>query len=261
MKDNTARIALASACTIAFSLNTPAFGDTGAETRSAGKLLWSVTPYIWATDTKYDLTAEGTPIDAGKTTFDDLVDTTDSSFQVVVESGLEGGHISAFADITYLDTSDNFSGDLLRVETDSEQWFIDAAVAYWPGLVGSNLSIFGGIRYTDLDDDYRIKIKTPAGSEELLKFGPQRDFLDALVGVRYRFDLSERWALLTHADYAFGDSEGIFFLQGLFRFTIDRAGKYNALLGYRYKDAEMDEGGLDEDYEYKGPLLGFNFRF
>ena len=122
MKDNTARIALASACTIAFSLNTPAFGDTGAETRSAGKLLWSVTPYIWATDTKYDLTAEGTPIDAGKTTFDDLVDTTDSSFQVVVESGMEDGHFSAFVDITYLDTSDNFSGDLLRLETAVTAW-------------------------------------------------------------------------------------------------------------------------------------------
>ena len=30
---------------------------------------WSITPYIWATDTNYDLTAEGTPIGEGKATF------------------------------------------------------------------------------------------------------------------------------------------------------------------------------------------------
>ena len=35
----------------------------------------SVTPYIWATDTNYDLTAQGTPIDDGKMTFDDLLGT------------------------------------------------------------------------------------------------------------------------------------------------------------------------------------------
>ena len=31
-----------------------------------GGLNWSITPYVWATDTKYKLTADGTPIDEGK---------------------------------------------------------------------------------------------------------------------------------------------------------------------------------------------------
>ncbi len=33
------------------------------------------------------------------------------------------------------------------------------------------------------------------------------------------------------------------------------------LFGYRYKEAEFEEGGLEEDYEYKGPLAAFSFRF
>ena len=32
------------------------------------------------------------------------------------------------------------------------------------------------------------------------------------------------------------------------------------MLGYRYKESEFEDGGLEEDYEYKGPVIGFNFR-
>jgi hypothetical protein len=248
-------------CLIALAVNIsiPAWGATEGEPGSGGKLLWSITPYIWATDTNYDLTAEGTPIDAGEIKFDDLLDTTDASFQVTIETGREGGHFSGFVDLTYLETSDSYNGELLRLETESEQWFIDAALAYWPDGLGSNLNVFGGIRYTDLDDDYVIRKQD--GREQLIKFGPQRDFLDVLVGARYRFDLSDRWAVLTHADYAFGDSDGIFILQALLKFTLGQRNQHGILLGYRYKEAEQEESGLEEDYEYKGPVLGFNFRF
>lgn len=246
---------------LAFSLSIPASRANEAEkgSGSGGKLLWSITPYIWATDTNYDLTAQGTPIDSGEITFNDLLDTTDTSFQINVETGREGGHFSGFIDLTYLETSDSYNGGLLRLETESEQWFVDAALAYWPGGLGSNLNVFGGIRYTDLDDDYVIKIRS--GREQLIKFGPKREFLDALVGARYRFDLSDRWAVLTHADYAFGGSDGIFVLQALLKFAIGQRNQHGILLGYRYKEAELEEGGLKEDYEYAGPVLGFNFRF
>jgi hypothetical protein len=239
--------------TISFSFGAlPAFGSDG------DGFGWSITPYIWATETKYDLTAEGTPLDKAKITFNDLLDVTDSSFQLAVEGGRKSGHFTGFVDVTYLETSDNYKGEFLRIDTDSEQWFIDAALAYWPGGVGSNLNVFGGARYTDLDDDFTLK--TGQSGLELLKFGPQRDFLDALVGARYRFDLANRWALLTHADYAFGDSDGIFILQALLRFTLGENNRYGILLGYRYKEAEHEDGGLEEDYEYKGPVLGLSFR-
>lgn len=235
-----------------FLLNSSALGS---EAEGWG---WSITPYIWATDTNYDLTAEGTPIDDGRITFDDLLDVTDSSFQIAVETGRESGNFSGFLDVTYLETSDNFQGNLLRIDTDSEQWFIDAAVAYWPQGVDGNLNVFGGVRYTDLDDKFTVK--TNEAGLELLKFGPQRDFIDALVGARYRFDLADRWALLTHADYAAGDSEGIFFLQALLRFQLSKSGRYRMLLGYRYKEAEYEDGGLEEEYEYKGPVIGLSIR-
>jgi hypothetical protein len=88
-----------------------------------------------------------------------------------------------------------------------------------------------------------------------------RSFTDLLLGGRYRFDLNERWSLLTRADYAFGDSDGIFQLEALFRYAVGRDRQNGILIGYRYKEAELEDGGIKEEYEYKGPAVAFNFRF
>jgi len=226
---------------------------------AADGLHWSITPYLWATDTKYKLTADGTPIDAGKVTFDDLVDTTDASFQIVTEVGSTAGRWSVFADVTYLETSDNFKGPLLRVDSESEQWLVDAAVAFWPGGEKQGLSLFIGGRYTDLDDRYDFK--TSADNQRLGVLKNQRDFLDVLIGVRQRFSLADRWSLLTRADYSEGDSDGIWQVQAVVRYAMGSKQQYGLMFGYRYKEAEFKHGKLEEDNEYYGPLLGFNFAF
>ena len=33
------------------------------------------------------------------------------------------------------------------------------------------------------------------------------------------------------------------------------------MLGYRYKEAEFEHDNIKEKFKYKGPLIGFNFRF
>ena len=179
-----------------------------ASASESGGINWSITPYIWATDTEYDLKASGTPVDTGKITFDDLLDTTDSSFQIVTEAGIEGGKWSAFVDLTYLDTSDDYTGSLFKVDSDSEQWFLDAAVAWWPKGESGGLSLFAGGRYTDLED--QLDFRLTANGQQLWLLDNDRDFLDALVGVRQQFSLSDSWKLHAHADYSFGDSEGTY---------------------------------------------------
>jgi hypothetical protein len=122
-----------------------------------GGLIWSVTPYIWATETKYKLKADGTPIGEGKVTFDDLVDTSDASFQFVTEAAIRDSKWSAFADATYFEASDTYKGDILRVDSESESWVVDAAIAWWPGGEEQGLSLFAGGRYTEMDDRYDFK--------------------------------------------------------------------------------------------------------
>lgn len=120
--------------------------------------------------------------------------------------------------------------------------------------------MFAGIRYTDLDDETKFRLVEPDVGQ-LGKLITERDFTDALFGARYIFRLSDRWKLNTRLDYAFGDSEGIFLGEVIARYAIGKDQGNGIMLGYRYKDAEFKDNGLEEDYDYQGPLIGFNFRF
>jgi len=238
-------------------------GFSQAYAAGSEKLNWSVTPYIWATDTNVDLSANGAPVGGGNISFSDLMDATDASFQIAVEAGFDESNWSAFIDLTYLDTSDDFDTNVggadIRIDTDSEQWYVDAAVAYWPMGVAGGLNFFGGARYIDLDDEY--KFTYVALDQEIGVLNSDRSFTDALLGVRYRFEMVQHWALLTRADYSFGDSEGIWLGEALVRYAVGRNRQNGILLGYRYKDGELRDSGIEEDYTWKGPIAGFNFRF
>jgi len=227
----------------------------GAHAQSSDQLHWSITPYIWGTNTAADLSFRGRDVASGDISFGDLMDMMDSAFMVHVETGK--GHWSGFADLTYLEISDKDKRQFATIKSSSKQVFLDAALAYWPGGEGSNLSVYGGVRYTGLDDQFRITlVNTP-----LPKVRSDKKYTDALVGLRYRWDLSQRWSLLTQGDVSFGDSEGTWLVRGLFGYTVGKRQMNRLLFGYQYKEAEFEDGDLGIDYTYSGPLAGFNFRF
>jgi len=226
-----------------------------ASAQNSGSTQWSVTPYIWATDTTVDLTFRDTNIGAGDISFGDLLDVLDAAFMLHVESG--GDNWTAFGDFTYLKTSDTTERTLITIDANNEQTFMDAAIAYWPGGVGSQFNVFGGLRYTGFNDRYRFSI----GGIQVSEQRSTRDYYDALLGVRYRFDLAERWELLTHGDLSFGDSEGTFLLRANFGYLVGKRRQNRILFGYQYKEAEFKAGDLVTDFSYTGPMAGFNFRF
>ena len=82
-----------------------------------------------------------------------------------------------------------------------------------------------------------------------------------MLGLRYRFDLSDRWALHTRGDVSFGDSEGTLMLRANFAYTVGERGQNKILLGYQYKEAEFEDSGLKTAFEFSGFVAGFNFRF
>jgi hypothetical protein len=233
------------------------FPGAAAQGEQADAPHWSITPYIWATETRVDLALRDANIGAGEISFGDLLDVLDAAFMIHVEGG--GGSWSAFGDLTYLKTSDSSERTLFVVDTNSKQLFFDGAVAWWPGGVGSNFNLYGGMRYSGFDDRYTFRLvtdNTPVGERRATK-----DYYDALVGLRYRFDFSERWALLTRADTSFGDSEGTVLLQANLAWTVGKRLQNRVMLGYQYKTAEFKDGDLRLDFDYQGPMAGFNFRF
>jgi hypothetical protein len=226
-----------------------------ADAQGTDRFLWSITPYIWATTTRLDLAFRNRDIASEEISFGDLFDMMDSAFMIHGEGGR--GHWSGFADLTYLSISDTDKRTYATIKSSSEQVFLDAAVAYWPGGPGSKFNVFGGVRYTGLDDEFKLSI----GDTLIGKRRSNKDYADALLGLRYSFDLSERWGLLTHADYSFGSSEGTWLLRGLFSYTVGQRRMNRVLLGYQYKQAEFKDGDARLDYTYQGPLAGFSFRF
>ena len=216
---------------------------------------WSITPYLWATDTAVDLTFRDTNIGSEQISFDDLLDVLDTAFMIHVEGGR--GRWSTFADLTYLETSETNPRPVLTVDSESEQVFLDIGVAWWPQLDDNRFNVYGGLRYSSFDDRFRFRL----GDQVVGQQRSDADYTDFLVGFRYRFDLSDRWAVLTRADMSFGDSEGTWLARAAVGYTVGKRAQNRILVGYQFKQAEFKDGDLASDYAYQGLIAGFNFRF
>jgi hypothetical protein len=216
---------------------------------------WSITPYLWASQTQLDLSLPDQALGGDTISFSDLLDQIDTAFMVNVETGR--GRWSVFADLTYLETSDNEQRPVFRVETRSDTTLLDTGVAFWPDGIGSHLSIIAGLRYSGFDNRYRFFLQ----DTEVSRVRDDNDYYDALLGLRYRIDIGERWELLTHADYSLGQSEGVWVLRANLARTVGRRGLNRILFGYQYKHAEFVAGELRTEYTYHGPMAGFSFRF
>jgi hypothetical protein len=222
--------------------------------QDSDKLRWAITPYLWASDTTLDLAFQDTNV-GGDIAFSDVLDVLDAAFMLHVEGGR--GNWSAFADITYLATSDTAERPLLTVDSDNKQTFVDAAVSYWPQGVGSPFSVFAGLRYTGFDDRYIFR----DGGTEVGRQASNADYYDALLGLRYRFDLAERWSVETRGDYGFGDSEGVFLLRASVAYAVGKQRQNRLLFGYQYKQSEYQDGDVRTEFQNTGPTAGFSFRF
>ena len=217
---------------------------------------WSITPYIWASDTRLDLAFRDTDIGGTEIKFSDAISTIDAALMLHAERGGKGNW-SAFADLIYLKTSDTSERDLLTVDAQNKQTAIDVAVAYWPAGFGSRLNVFGGLRYSGFDDRYAFS----RNDSPIAERRSSKDYYDALLGFRYRVDLTERWAFLTHADASFGDSEGTYLVRANFAYTVGKRQQNRIVFGYQYKEAEYRDSDLTTDFSIEGPMAGFNFRF
>lgn len=231
------------------------FISANAFAQGSDSINWSITPYLWASDTKADLLVRGVAIGGEKIAFDDLMDVIDTAGMVHVEGGK--GNWSLFADVTYLSMSDSDERRILTVDSRSKQTFIDLAASWWPVGFGDNLSFYGGLRYSDFSDRYRFYL----GDNQVGDTKSAASYYDLLVGLRYRFDLSDRWALLTRGDVSFGDSKGTWLVQANFSYALGESRRHRIMFGYQFKEAEFENGDVVTRFSYHGPTAGFNFRF
>ena len=104
-----------------------------------------------------------------------------------------------------------------------------------------------GVNYTDLDENLDFFLRE--NRQPLRTVKNKRDFFDGLIGVRQIFTLAERWSLLTQADYSAGESEGTYLVQDLIRYGVAKKNRHGLMLGYRYKQAELEHDEFEEKFE------------
>jgi len=211
--------------------------------------------YLWAVSIDGDLTVMGNG-QSLQADFDELASNLEGFFTV----HFEGMHKSGFGfltDVSYL----NFGGQQATpgpppLTLDVDLTFVMAELA---GIYRFNLNenaldlIFGG-RYYGLDTEIDIVGVPPRVDKD-------KDWVDAMLGARYIWTITDKWDFIARGDIGFGGSDLAYNLAGLFNY---QPWKHVSLLfGYRYMDVDYEDGSGADLFKYDmtihGPVFGVNF--
>ena len=217
---------------------------------------WMIAPYGWAASVGTDIQRTTPPSSISTDTdFDDIVDKIDGAFEIHVEG--EGDDFGVFIDFTYLGLADEHDRRLFHIESDIDARLIDAAVVWSPGETrGRGGQLLGGVRIVDVDLGVAWIPTLPAFPASSIDHG--ETLTDFMLGGRYTWGLSDRWALTLRGDASWGDTDGTWNLSAVTQYRT-RNGAW--LFGYRYLDVDLESGGDDISISMHGPLIGYGFRF
>jgi hypothetical protein len=81
---------------------------------------------------------------------------------------------------------------------------------------------------------------------------------DGVVGVRGRYELSDKWYVSYHADLGTGDSDYTWQVLGSFGYRFER---FDAIFGYRHLEWSFDGEGALDALDISGPMAGIRYRF
>jgi hypothetical protein len=232
-----------------------------APVTAASKTDWtrSVAFYLWLADTDLDAKQDGESVGGGTIKFDDLLDKTEFGYAILAEVGPTDGRWSVFTDLAYFELADRMDLDGINIKIDVEATVLDIAGVYSPAATEGNFGIYAGIRYLSIDTGIRISLPDPDGGQE--KISLDDSYTDALIGARFRKKLTDKWSLKVRGDVSTGDTEYTYQAEGLFGYRIGKKEKMQLLFGYRYRESEIEEGGLTQEIATSGPIVAFRYDF
>jgi hypothetical protein len=228
---------------------------------SAGDDTWQFdgAVYLWGAGIGGE-TRTGDDIDLS---FSDLLKDLDMAFMGMLTA--RKGKWSLLTDVLYLNLSDGKSrttnADLIgqpvtaKLDVGLKAWIVGAVAAYEVYETDrTRLGVLAGGRYLYLKPDLEFRIPDIGLRERVAE---SEDFLDAVVGVRGRTELSEKWWMNYYADIGTGESDLTWQLLAGFNY---RFSKVDAAFGYRYIKWEFDDSVLD-NLDVSGPYAGVRFDF
>ncbi|HEV7514017.1 MAG TPA: hypothetical protein VGO27_20145 [Candidatus Acidoferrum sp.] len=115
----------------------------------------------------------------------------------------------------------------------------------------------GGGRFWRMDNSLDLL----PGIQPEVKVGQTQDWVDPVVGARFRVNFNKGWFVSLKGDAGgFGVGSQLTW-QTYLGIGKEFKKKYSMLLGYRYLDVDYENGGFLYDTHMNGPLAGFAIRF
>lgn len=230
------------------------FAFAAANADAAESWLWSITPFMWATDVSETLLLDGAEVGGDDTEFSDLVDKLDTSLQLHFEGVRDRWGL--FVDVTYIELSDSAEGELglTRFDVEIEETTIEGGLIWRPDGASVGFELLLGARYLAVDELYRLEI---GGLPEPYRRRIDEGYLDALVGARFNLPLSYRWMLSFKGDLSAGGTDLTWTAQSLIGWRFGAHRNSAVLAGYRYRELEYGKTDvLDVEKTLSGFILG-----
>lgn len=227
------------------------FGEAPAD-----RWIYGAEVYLWGASVG-GKTVAGDDIDVS---FTDLVPKLDMGFMATLAAAR--GKWTAFADIVYLDVSDdikgtaNIIGQPVRLELDAKlKGFVTTLGGAYNFFEsgGTRLNAILGARYEWLD--LELEFDVGPFKEKVSETGST---WDAIVGLRGKTDLSDKWYLTYYADIGTGESDLTWQALAAVNYRFGRA---DAVLGYRYLKWDFDDTNVLDNLNLSGPFAGVKFLF
>lgn len=228
-----------------------------AGTAQAGERMdWIIAPYGWAASIGTDLKTSSPPSESSTDTdFRDVVDKLDGAFEIHIEG--QGDRFGFFTDFTYLGIADDRVHPRFAIDSDLDTRLFELAAVWNPSPERfRGVDVFAGLRYIDVDLTVQLEPNNPIFNNVRIDGG--RTYNDFMVGARYTWALSPRWALTLRGDGSFGDTDGTWNASAVTQF---RTGNGAWAFGYRHLDVEIEAGGSKTHITMSGPVIGYGFRF
>ena len=224
---------------------------SGTGAQATGAIDWLGIVYVWGSDVTVDVRDQSSGID-----FDDLIDDLEMSFTGHVEA--QGDSFGGFVDVAYVGVGANESHANFDTNTDNDTITMDLAVVWSPGAERMNgIELYGGLRY--VENDFHIVADPLPPALPTVEGGSDKDYTDALFGVRYGVPLSKQWRLMFNGDISGGDTEGTFSLGAYASYLM---GRHHFIGGYKHFEMDLESGvGADLTVTMTGPVIAYGYSF
>ena len=211
---------------------------------------FEILPYLWAASLQGNTRAGDveSPVDPGYSLF--TMENLQAAFMGTMR--VSRGHWSWHLDTLYVDYQDDFAWGPLESDVGVSGGFLELGGGYRANLDG-NLEWIAGLRNVSFTTELSI---TPGPEGKV-----DKTWLDPFVGVRYRYPLSENWALRLRGDLGGMNPSARLSMNAQVAVEYVFSKKVQALFGYRYLELDFRDEGYVLDISASGFGLGLALRF